>query len=48
MCVMILSYLDKKSTDIGLYKTPNKVLSCLVLSKVLQCDTFVGKLMKGR
>ena len=30
MCVMILNYLDKKSMYIGLYKTPNKVLSCLV------------------
>ena len=34
MCVMILNYLDKNSMYIGLYKTPNKVLSlcCLVLS----------------
>ena len=32
MCVMILNYLDKKSIYIGLYKTPNKALSCLVLS----------------
>ena len=24
-----LNYLDKKSMYIGLYKTPNKVLSCL-------------------
>ena len=32
MCVMILNYLDKKSMYIGLYKTPTKALSCLVLS----------------
>ena len=32
MCVMILNYLDKKSMYVGLYKTPNKALSCLVLS----------------
>ena len=32
MCVMILNYLDKKSMYIGLCRTPNKALSCLVLS----------------
>ena len=32
MCVMILNYLDKKSIYIGLYKTPNKAVSCPVLS----------------
>ena len=26
-----LNYLDKKSIYMGLYKTPNKALSCLVL-----------------
>ena len=33
MWVMILNYLDKKSMYIGPYKTPNKALSCLVLSR---------------
>ena len=38
MCVMISNYLDKKSMYIGLYKTPNKVLSCLVLLR----DTVIN------
>ena len=40
MCVMILNYLDKKSMYIGLYKTPNKVLSCLRSCLVLVYTRF--------
>ena len=35
MCVMILNYLVRKSMYIGLYKTPNKALSCLVFSRLV-------------
>ena len=40
MCVMILNYLDKKSMYIRLQKTPNKALSCLVLSFGLIHNNF--------
>ena len=48
MCVMILNYLDEKSMYIGLCRTPNKALSCLVSSCLVYQRVGVSGLSAGQ